>query len=119
MVKQITKFVSEDGKEFGTAKEAESHENKVKAQKTSLFDTYCKTSYGGKRLLEKHSLAEDGVWQVRGEDPNPDMVGHHSNPYIGTYQGTLEEVIKIAVMEDKFWTWGSGGDINKISVVKV
>jgi hypothetical protein len=30
-----------------------------------------------KRLLEKHSVEEKGIWQIYGEDPNCDLGGPH------------------------------------------
>lgn len=70
----------------------------------------------GKKLLEKHSKDEEGLWLVRGEDPNCDWGGYHHNPYLGTVSGRLGDVIKIAVKMDKFWTWGAGGSITKVKV---
>jgi len=73
-------------------------------------------TYSGKRLLEKHSLHERGVWEVRGEDPNCDLGGPHHEPYIGTYTGVLADVITIAVDSGSFWQWGAGGSIKRIDV---
>lgn len=82
------------------------------------FEKFTST-YSGRHLLEKHSLSEAGVWEVRGEDSNCDMGGSHYMPYLGTYEGKLRDVINIAVDLPRFWTWGAGGDITKISIVKV
>lgn len=75
--------------------------------------------YSGKKLLEDYKLNEKGLWKVSGEDPNCDFGGHHSNPYLGTYEGRLTEVIDIAVELEGFWTWGGGGIIEKVQVHKV
>jgi len=37
-------------------------------------------------------------------------------PVLGHYQGTLNEVIDIAVNHSRFWQWGGGGDIQLIAV---
>lgn len=70
--------------------------------------------YGGQRLLKKHTLDEVGLWEVRGEDPNCDMGGHHHQPLLGYFEGKLEDVIKHAVHLSGFWQWGAGGDITKV-----
>ncbi len=85
----------------------------------SNYDRYLGT-YSGKKLLEKHSLDEYGAWSVHGEDPNCDFGGYHHMPYIGTFEGTLREVITFAVEMGGFWNWGAGGDIRKAAeVIKV
>lgn len=81
------------------------------------FDKFLGT-YAGAALLKKHHLNEAGIWQVRGEDPNCDFGGHHHMPYLGTYEGKLGDVISIAVDLPGFWTWGGGGDITRISLIK-
>jgi len=83
--------------------------------KKSNRDRYFET-YSGKELLKKHQLDEKGTWEVRGEDSNCDLGGHHHMPVLGHYQGTLNEVIDIAVNHSRFWQWGGGGDIQLIAV---
>ena len=77
---------------------------------------YTKT-YSGRRLLEKYSLNESGVWEVRGEDPNCDMSGYHHEPYLGTYTGVLSDVIKLADSLPGFWGRGAGGSITKLDIM--
>lgn len=72
--------------------------------------------YSGARLIKKHSLSEVGVWQVCGEDPNCDMGGHHCNPTLGYYRGSLYDVITMAADLPDFYTWGTGGKITKIVI---
>jgi hypothetical protein len=62
---------------------------------------------------------EYGVWEVRGEDPNPDMNGHHYNHHLFTAEGALKYVVKKAVNTSGFWAWGRGGEIKKIEIEKV
>ena len=71
------------------------------------------------KLLEKHRLHEKGLWRIQGEDPNCDFGGHHYMPDLGTFEGTLNDVIDYAVELRAFWTWGAGGKITKVSVQKV
>lgn len=73
------------------------------------------SSYSGQRLLKKHSLSEEGVWRVKGEDSNFDLAGPHPNytPDLGFISGKLQDVIAAAVEMDRFWTWGHGGSIEK------
>ena len=78
---------------------------------------YLHTSQG-RDLLEKHNLKEEGFWKVEGEDPNCDWGGHHHNPFMGIYEGKLEDVIKTVIYLSSFWTWGNGGKITKIDILK-
>jgi hypothetical protein len=81
----------------------------------SRFEQYQDTSsYAG--LMENHSLEDEGVWQVYGEDPNCDMGGSHVQPFLGMYDGKLIDVIRYAVELPNFWEWGSGGDIRKLGI---
>jgi hypothetical protein len=76
-------------------------------------------SYSGQALLKKHSLADYGIWKVRGEDSNPDMGGYHNPPELGIFEGKLEDVINYAVNLSGWYTWGSGGDIEAYSHKKI
>ena len=87
--------------------------------KQSAYQRFVDTSYSGRDLLKKYSLEDEGTWQVCGEDPNCDMGGHHSNPYLGTFSGKLKDVIKIAVGLPGFFTWGGGGNLKRINIVVV
>lgn len=71
------------------------------------------TSY--KTLLKEHSLDEVGYWQVVGETRD----AYTSGPVIGIYHGKLEHVIRYAVVQPAFVTYGSGGDINYVKVTEV
>lgn len=50
-----------------------------------------------------------GTWAVHGEDPNCDMGGPHSNPYLGSFSGTLREAALWATKQGGYYQWGSGG----------
>lgn len=81
-------------------------------------DEFLRT-YTGKNLLINHTLQEEGVWDVFGEDPNCDFGGTHTMPYLGTYEGKLENVLKVVVYLQNFWSWGSGGEIRKKDKPKI
>ena len=85
--------------------------NKMHSDK---FTQYTKVSYSGTKLLEKYPLNTEGVWIIEGEDPNCDYGGCHSNPYLVTVTGKLEDVLEYATNLNGFWTWGSGGNIKYI-----
>lgn len=72
--------------------------------------------YSGKQLLKYHTLDEKGTWEIFGEDPNADWSGCHQQPSLGLYQGTLDQVINIAVSLNSFWQWGAGGNIEKRTI---
>lgn len=76
-----------------------------------LFKKYLENTYSGEYLLKQYQLCEYGIWEVRGEDPNPDLGGPHHQPFLGLYEGKLEDVVRYAVMLNGFWAWGSGGSI--------
>ena len=78
-----------------------------------------KRCYSYKELLKKHSLDEEGVWEIRGEDPNCDFGGHHYQPQLGAVTGKLGDVIEAAVEMSNFWTWGCGGDIRPVKIIPV
>lgn len=87
---------------------------------TKNYTQYTTVSYSGRRLLEKYSLEETGVWQVYGEDSNQDLHGSHHEPLLGTFEGTLGHIIEMAVDNlPRFWSWGGGGRIEKINISKV
>lgn len=83
------------------------------------IEEYLKSSYSGKDLLKNHTLDEKGLWRINGEDPNCDFGGCHHNPDLGTFEGTLQKALEFAVEHPKFYTWGSGGYISKINVIKL
>ena len=76
-------------------------------------------TYSGKELIAKYGVGIQGTWHVKGEDPNCDMGGYHSQPSLGYYEGTLDEVINIAVDLSGFWQWGAGGSISLVNVQKL
>lgn len=76
-------------------------------------------TYSGQELLKKHSLDEEGTWEILGEDPNYDFGGHHHNPQLGIYTGRLRDIIDMAVEMRSFSTWGGGGLIRKVNITKV
>jgi hypothetical protein len=80
--------------------------------KTPPYERYLNTHYG-QALLKKHSLEETGLWQVWGEDPNCDFGGAHVNPFLGTFEGRLADVLTEVVELGGFWQWGSGGKVEK------
>jgi len=85
---------------------------------TKHYDEFLKT-YSGRKLLEEHSLDEEGTWEVKGEDPNCDFGGAHHEPHLGYFKGRLRDVIETAVELKGFWQWGGGGRIVKSSPRKV
>lgn len=79
---------------------------------------YLSKSYSGKRLSEKHSMDEEGFWKIKGEDPNCDLGGSHYQPDLGIVEGTLKEALLYALGNPNFYTWGGGGDIEKINIIR-
>lgn len=75
-------------------------------------------TFSGKQLT-KEMLAQEGVFVVRGEDPNCDFGGAHYQPTLGYFHGKLDEVVRFAVELPGFWTWGAGGDFTKVEIVEL
>lgn len=118
----ITKTVTytcSDGKTFTDENLANKHETEITRKSEVKYEKWIRTSYSGKKLLAKHSLDEVGTWRIRGEDPNCDMGGAHYQPDLGTVEGRLEDVIRYAVKQPNFYTWGSGGDILKVEIKRL
>lgn len=69
------------------------------------IDDYLDRTYSGKKLLEKYSLDEKGLWKVKGEDPNCDMGGYHHQPDLGVVEGTLQEALEYALAHKDFYSW--------------
>jgi hypothetical protein len=73
--------------------------------------------YSGQQLLAKYNLDYYSKWEIKGEDPNCDLGGCHSNPHLAYVEGTLEQAIEYAVETEGFYTWGGGGDIIEVKHV--
>ena len=86
--------------------------------KQSALERY-RNTYAGKNLFAKYPLTQNGLWRIRGEDPNCDFGGHHYQPDLGTVEGTLKDVVEYAVGLKNFWQWGAGGDIELLTVQKI
>lgn len=71
-----------------------------------------------RRLLEAHHANEQGTWRIRGEDPNCDLGGHHHQPELDIVTGTYINVVEYALGLSGFFSWGGGGDIEKITSTK-
>lgn len=60
------------------------------------------------------------VYSVYGEDSNCDMGGSHVNPFLGTVEGTFNDVIKYAADNMKsFYAWGGGGYIKPFAIENI
>lgn len=78
------------------------------------INRYIIHSIKGQLLMKKYRLEQEGVWKILGEDPNCDMGGIHSQEDLGTYSGTLGEVLELAFNLPGWASWGGGGDILKV-----
>jgi hypothetical protein len=63
------------------------------------------------RLLKEYSPNTQGTWEIRGEDPNCDLGGHHHEPKLEVVTGTYKNVVEYALTLPNFFQWGSGGRI--------
>lgn len=69
--------------------------------------------YYGKNLLERHSLDEIGVWKIVSEG---DEQGANRKT-LAHVNGQLTDVIDLALKTPGFFSWGSGGSLEKITVL--
>jgi hypothetical protein len=76
-------------------------------------------TYSYEELVKKYPLSTEGLWEVRGEDPNCDLGGSHYQPILFTVSGILEDVIEASVDQPNFWTWGSGGSFRLITPMTI
>lgn len=63
---------------------------------------------------DRYSSVDEGycVYLVYGEDPNADMGGYHHSPFLGSVEGTFDQVLEYAADNMRgFYSWGSGGYI--------
>ena len=118
MITTKVHYVASDGTEFESEEVAKVYESEQTSFTSANAKKFTK-GWFGRELLKKHSIDTHGTWEVRGEDPNCDLGGHHHNPYLGTFTGTLKDVINKAVELPNFWGWGSGGKITKIEIEKL
>jgi hypothetical protein len=68
---------------------------------------------------EQIDLNQYGVWIARGEDPNCDLGGHHSNPLLGHFEGKYLDVLEYCETLKGWKTWGSGGYLEKYIPPKI
>lgn len=57
--------------------------------------------------------SEYGIWEIKGEDTNPDFGGFHHSPTLGYAKGCFIDVLVYATTFPDFYTWGGGGYIVK------
>ena len=112
--KTVRTYITVDGKEFTDYTQATEHEAKVLNRIPKA-----KADYINKNKLTKQQLVEYGTFEVRGEDPNCDFGGPHYNPFIGVVESTLEQAIEWAVAQPDWSSWGAGGSIKPITIIKL
>lgn len=71
------------------------------------------------KLMAGHLGAEFGVWEIRGEDPNCNLLGDHHQPALCTVESSYEAAVDYALGLSGFVLWGHGGSIVKVQVRKI
>jgi len=71
------------------------------------------------KLRAEYPDSEEGVWEVKGEDPNCDMGGAHIMPLLGFFSGRHDEVVEYALTLPGFFQWGGGGSVKKVEATPV
>lgn len=64
------------------------------------------------RLLKKYPSSLISSWKIYGEDPNPDMGGHHHQQLLQVVNGTYSKVVDYALDLPGFINCGLPGFIN-------
>lgn len=67
------------------------------------------------RLLSEYPPDEVGIWKILGEDPNCEFGGYHHEPFLEQVSGTYRNVVEYALKLHRFFSWGYGGRIVKLS----
>ncbi len=66
-------------------------------------------------IRQSKNPSEYGLWQVCSEDHSYGNVpGSLGRLDLGVFEGTYIDVVRHAVKNDSFFSWGRGGTINKI-----
>lgn len=68
------------------------------------------------RLLKGHDPDERAVWRILGEDTNCDLGGSHTQPELIVLTGRYASVVDHALRMPRFFAWGYGGDVEKVTV---
>lgn len=118
MIKEITKYITDDGKEFSDFDDAQNHESAKTDRDAERYARFVQ-GYTGRTLLAKYGPSKYGTWEILGEDDNCDLGGYHYMPRLGVYEGTLDQVIHTAVSLPSFFSWGGGGSINFVNPPEV
>lgn len=71
------------------------------------------------RNYEKEKEGQEGIWCIRGEDPNCDFGGNHRKPILGYAEGKYEIVWLYAQSLPQWCTWGDGGSLELIEIKKI
>jgi len=113
MVTTKTTYIASDGTEFSSIADAERHDQEIDARTKEWYECFLKSDHY-QNLLKEHSLTDFGVWNVDGEDCEMRI-----NNHLGTVEGTLQQAINWAVSQASWSSWGRGGRIEKLNVIKL
>lgn len=113
MVTTKTTYIAADGKEFDSLADAEKRDDEIDARTKEWHERFLKSDHY-QDLLKKHSLTDFGIWNVDGEDCEVRI-----NNHLGSVEGTLQQAINWAVSQAAWSTWGRGGRIEKLNVIKL
>jgi len=105
--KEIKAEIDRLQREYESARRQEEPQEKLRRTKDRLMQEFL-----SQKQFEKVDSDQITVWNIHGEDPNPDMGGPHSNPLLATVKGTYEEAVDYALTLDGFFQWGYGGHLS-------
>lgn len=114
MGKQV--WQADDGKIFNEHSELITYEQ---AEACKLVNKVAKV----REALNRHNYSrmpkdsDQGIWHIRGEDPNCDMHGPHVQPSLCYFKGSYKQAIEQAATLPTFFAWGAGGNIDLVKVV--
>ncbi len=60
-----------------------------------------------------------GIYEVRGEDPNPCMGGAHHTPLLGYFEGRGDDILNYAETLPGWKSYGGGGSITLIKIKQI
>ena len=129
MINTVTKYVTDDGKEFHNLIPAQLHDMSLKkaAEKAKnlteeRFNALLKLWKESPNLhgvIETHALNSIGAWAIFGEGRSFDRGVSYYRPLIGIVYGRLEAAMRHAVNLERFYTAGDGGTIEPTTIQNV
>jgi hypothetical protein len=108
-------WTTSDGTVFDSLEAAEAHE--YLEDHINQYKKWLK-SRAGQECMKHYGELETGIWEVRGEDPNPCPTGPHGTPLLGYFEGTFRDAAIFGCSRPAWKVYGDGGTVRKLTIIK-